>query len=1011
MSFHLNPTESKKIKNSTYQNLNHNSNINNSSKNSVLSFTSALKNNTKKAKLNNGNSAKKRTSKNHNIYHHEEKNIPNLKSSRIQGNQKPDTSNLESFSNEGDMKEINKKENEIEPKKILNKVDSYQSIEFLLPKRTNLIEKSDKKIESNRRFMNPEAYDYDGNNIYKNNNFDSSEKKKLNYNEFSPKKEDDELKNINLNEDDDSYKEEDPDKLKKQEELIMELMKYKNFQNFIKKILKDRKIGKNKKGKIIKWSSFKRHLYNIAFLDLYYRHRIPFIIMRPRLDVIRRKIEQKQKLMRERQQIEEEGKNDLVDIKKSIDIKEGETTYASILDKTMQNEMEKNGYIIGEDNTTVRIEKRESLFPSKDGKPRGIFTLTKIPQKTEENSGNVRLKMAFNKAKDAARVVRRLEYSYSMRVNILLSKPIFQKNAKIIQNWYRSMKFIKANTPKIIKIQAYVRGMMIRKAFREVRNLYERDLPFIKEIDKIISRRYAKIFFEKIVPRFGIRTLVKLSKIKNNKIINALSRFSKRQKFIRENYSLSTKLNKRCCYTKEIFDWNTRMKILKIQAYIKSFLMHNNEKYLLKFTNEYHPKMYYYLKYGKNPNLLKKKLKKFREYLLKWKELQLKINYKGYNIKNKYDFLKYILRKRIFNKLKNYYNDSVNNKDINNQRKMKLKILLNHLKTSNNKRILKRYLNKWNIIANYLNEYRNIIKNDKLLLIEIIMKYHKKYREKIFMFLLNSIKENKVEKEKKCANKILNFYDKHNKIHNKEYMNNILQRALKLWRKKAKLISLVKAANIINKNSKIYLNNKKLKQKQKLLNCLNIRNKIFKDKLKLWKFNAGRLRRHYNTFINKALDIIKIKKRVKCLKKNLASLERRKKNILKKYFERFQMNTGVKKLLFINLQLCLYDENKQVIMNDKYSIMKYIKDQHNINKEDLKNNMTLKAIFNFWKTKSKISEFRKKCGQRIRAKCESDKNIIKLKFIHWHKINKMEKMENACKLIQRKYRKFKKKKL
>ena len=291
------------------------------------------------------------------------------------------------------------------------------------------------------------------------------------------------------------------------------------------------------------------------------------------------------------------------------------------------------------------------------------------------------------------------------------------------------------------------------------------------------------------------------------------------------------------------------------------------------------------------------------------------------------------------------------------------------------------------------------------------MKYNKKYREKIFMFLLNSIKENKVEKEKKCANKILNFYDKHNKIHNKEYMNNILQRALKLWRKKAKLISLVKAANIINKNSKIYLSNKKLKQKQKLLNCLNIRNKIFKDKLRLWKFNAGRLRRHYNTFINKALDIIKIKKRVKCLKKNLASLEKRKKNILKKYFERFQTNTGVKKLLFINLQLCLYDENKQVIMNDKYSIMKYIKDQHNINKEDLKNNMTLKAIFNFWKTKSKISEFRKKCGQRIRAKCESDKNIIKLKFIHWHKINKMEKMENACKLIQRKYRKFKKKKL
>ena len=1010
MSFHIKPIESKKIKNSTFQNTNHNSNLTNSSKTNKLSFTNAFINNTKKNKQISCNSAKKRTSKHNNIGNQEDNSIPNLKSSKIQGNQKADISNLESYSNEEDIKEMNKKEDEIEPKKNLNKADSYQSIEFLLPKRREIIEKSNEKIGNNRRYMNQEAYDFDGNNIY-NNNFDSSGKKKLAYSDISPNKEDDDnIKNINLNEEEEeSYKEEDLEKLKKQEELIKELMKYKNFQNFVKKIVKNRKIGKNKKGKIIKWSLFKQHLYNIAFLDLYYKHRIPFIIMRPRLDVIRRKREKKQRLMKQAQQFEE-GKSDIVHLKKSIDIKEGETTYASILDKTMQNEMEKNGYIIGEDNTTVRIEKRESLFPSKDGKPKGIFTLTKIPQKTEENSGNVRLKMAFNKAKDAARVVRRLEYSYSMRVNILLSKPIFQKNAKIIQNWYRSMKFIKANTPKILKIQAFVRGMLIRKAFKQVRHLYEHDIPFIKEIDKIISRRYVKIFFEKMLPRFGIRTLVKMSKIKNNKIINALSRFTKKQKYLRENCSLSTKLNKKCCYTKEIFDWYTRIKIFKIQSHIKSFLMHNNEKFLLKYTNEYHPKLYYYLKYGKNRDLLKKKLKKFRECLLKLKELQLKVKYKGYNISNKYDFLKYILRKKIFNKLKNYYQDSLNNKDINYQRKMKLKRLLNHQKVNNNKRILKKYLNKWNIIANYLNEYRNILKGDKFLLIDTIMKYHKKYREKIFMFLLNSIKENKVENEKKSANKLLNFYDKHNKIHNKEYTNNILQRALKIWRKKAKLMSLIKATNIINKNSKIFLNNKKLKQRQKLLNCIIIRNKIFKDKLRQWKFNAGRLRRHYNTFINKTLDIIKLRKRVKCLRKNLASLERRKKNILKKYFERFQTNTGIKKLLFINLQLCLYDENKQVIMNDKYSIMKYIKDQHNLNKEDLKNNMTLKAIFNFWKTKSRITEFRKKCGQRIRAKCESDKSILKLKFIHWFKINKMQKVQNACKLIQRKYRNYKKKK-
>ena len=190
MSFHIKPIESKKIKNSTYQNTNHNSNLTNSSKNNKLSFTNAFINNTKKNKQISCNSAKKRTSKHNNVGNQDDNSIPNLKSSKIQGNQKADISNLESYSNEEDIKEMNKKEDEIEPKKNLNKADSYQSIEFLLPKRREIIEKSNEKIGNNRRYMNQEAYDFDGNNIY-HNNFDSSGKKKLAYSDISPNKEDD----------------------------------------------------------------------------------------------------------------------------------------------------------------------------------------------------------------------------------------------------------------------------------------------------------------------------------------------------------------------------------------------------------------------------------------------------------------------------------------------------------------------------------------------------------------------------------------------------------------------------------------------------------------------------------------------------------------------------------------------------------------------------------------------------------------------------------------------------
>ena len=131
------------------------------------------------------------------------------------------------------------------------------------------------------------------------------------------------------------------------------------------------------------------------------------------------------------------------------------------------------------------------------------------------------------------------------------------------------------------------------------------------------------------------------------------------------------------------------------------------------------------------------------------------------------------------------------------------------------------------------------------------------------------------------------------------------------------------------------------------------------------------------------------------MRKLFNSLEKRKKNILKKYFDRFQVNTGVKKLLYINFQMCLYDENKKPIVNDKYSIMQYIKGKENISEEELKNKMTLKAIFNFWKSKKKYEEFKNKCKHRIVDKYKSDNNILKLKFVQWNKIAKNEKMKNA----------------
>ena len=986
MSSHMKISESKKLKNLISPNYQNNQKVSNHSSNLYKAIIS--KNIQQKTYQTRGNLSKKHKSKNNTNYISNEENSFKQKIGFM--NNKENVSSEENkITNNVINNVINSKVHENQNRNSLRNFDSFKALKYLIPNNEDNLEKTDDINEENRRYLKNIVYDYDGTIISSMPNFNVEQPE----NTKNSCTTDIKMDEIKLS----PKKEIDP-KTKKQIELIKKVMKYKNFQIFVKRHLANRKIN-------IKFPfyRFHNHLYNIAFLDIYFRHRIPYIILRPRLDVIKKK-----RLFKERKKIEELIRNNEKNHHKlNYEVKEGETTYASILDKTVQNEMEKNGYKIGEDSNTVIIEKRESLFPTKDGKPRGIFTLTKIPQKSDENAGNVRLKMAFNKAKDAARVVRRLEYSYSMRVNILLSKPIFQKNAKIIQNWYRSIKFIKKNTPKIIKIQSYARGMMIRTAFKEVCYIFKHIIPFLKEIDKVISRRFAKIFFDNMIANYGVYYLIKLAKIQNNKIIQVLRRFMQKQQFIRNNFSISTKIIKKCMYTKSIYEFDIRNKIVKIQNNIKKYLMHNSEKIMLEFTNKYHPKLYFYLKYWKNPVKIQQKLQKLHERVIKLKELQLKTKYKDKNINNRFEYFSYIFRKKIFQKLKNYYYKSINHLEPNYQKKIKLKVLLNHQEIYNKKRILKRHFNTWNLKANYLHIYTRLIRENKILLIKTIMKYYKRYQEKTFMILLNSIKERKLQNEKSKMNIIINNYSKHNKIHNKEYTNNILERAFQIWRKNSKYQSLIIASNIINNYSRIFLEKKRIKKIQKLIICLNIRNRVFKEKIKLWKFNAGKLKHHFNSFINKTLMIIHTRNKLEALKKNINSLEKRKKILLKKYFERFQTNTGVKKLLFVNFQLCLYDENKNVIVNDNYSMMKYIKDFCNINKDNFKDEMTLKAFFNFWKSKQRCEEFKKKCGKRIQIKCQYEQNIMKLKLLKWKKINKMIKIEEACRIIQNKYKEYK----
>jgi hypothetical protein len=268
------------------------------------------------------------------------------------------------------------------------------------------------------------------------------------------------------------------------------------------------------------------------------------------------------------------------------------------------------------------------------------------------------------------------------------------------------------------------------------------------------------------------------------------------------------------------------------------------------------------------------------------------------------------------------------------------------------------------------------------------------------MWLLKNIQMQKKEQQHQGAIKIFNLYNRNNGT---EHDDNLVRRVLNIWKKNATKKKLKDAANIINSNAKIFLGKLYRNKLAGLKKCFNIRNKVFKEKLRLWLFNARKLKNYFNMFKFKTKGIIKTKGKLACLKKNIDSLNRRKKEYLRKYFNRFKTNTGVRKLVMINVQLCFFDENKEIISRDKYSILDYVRNINYVDVNKIKKNLILKQNFDFWKNEKKIAGLKKLCGKRISDLCTRAFYLEKLKFLHWNKIVRQQKFDRASRLIQKNY--------
>ena len=253
----------------------------------------------------------------------------------------------------------------------------------------------------------------------------------------------------------------------------------------------------------------------------------------------------------------------------------------------------------------------------------------------------------YDEAKRAAVTCRRIEYSYNLR-NVIKSE-ISLDEIITIQRWWREI-LKKRNEELLKELQ-----IQERIKLKDIQNY----ILFLNKVHYIYTLHLVKKFLNRLKIKYGKLYYKNLFNRKAKVIQNAYRQYilRKKLKFKSLLKRLAFKKKKRkLFYYLDVFIMNMN-KIIKLQNFIKYYLLKQKESYYLKMANKIHPFMYYYLKYGIGNNdenlcLIKYKINRFLNMIEKWKKLttsqkQLKAllfleNIK-FIIKKKY-FIYFILR-------------------------------------------------------------------------------------------------------------------------------------------------------------------------------------------------------------------------------------------------------------------------------------------------------------------------------------------------------------------------------
>ena len=563
----------------------------------------------------------------------------------------------------------------------------------------------------------------------------------------------------------------------------------------------------------------------------------------------------------------------------------------------------------------------------------------------------------YNQAKSAAILVRRLEYSYNIRIlkkyNIFINEIVFiqkwwkkclqRKNSfilnKIIQDEYKNFQ-IENYIKNFIQIVIFYYNLKrVEQYFKNIKkfNFKEEKIIKMNKNIKIIQKNYRKFIKlknKKLKRKFYIKLKQFAKKYKNKKIFNLFN-------------EIKNKINK----------------ILILQKFIKNRILIKNEKYLLKISNFYHPKLFYLIKYRNNNFLKRKKIQNFLNFIEKWKKLKNKRkNYINLSIKILFFlkkiyfniflmklirkanlFLIYFLLKPLMKEIqKIYFNKKVGKKLKNwkiktNYFKHKnllqmnfIKILIKNFVFKHFIKNLKKKIIKNNFISKIIKNIKKNIKKNIFIYLKNILFYKKIMNNKIknlylksflfkkynkilfyyfnkwknFYFLQNKINENKILMKKFILNNLINK----NSIKN----SNFVFKYFFLWRiltlklsiNKIKYYFLIKnLTKILMKNIKIFIfnfliKNRKILRKNEILNkILNRKNR--KKILLLNKYFTKWKNFIIKNKINKNGNLINF-----YYKKKLISYQNnnKKKKLLNLFNKKQQKNILILHSLFINFK-------------------------------------------------------------------------------------------------------------